>query len=573
MSFRFYRDNYDADHIQNENENIRQLTFRLLDEKNIVSSRIFRPSRNSVKVMFATDEDVNKVMKNSNYFIESGLHPRLSMGLKASRTIFCTGFDNAIFRYTSREMQNHLENQAWEIAGIYFMKKVRAIKIEFLSKHMAEKFLKNVNTNILGITLLQEHKEREVDPIIKQCWECGMINPDHSSKCCPNGPPICLKCGSKEHKFFECSIPRRRDELNNQHKQAQYCASCRVKEDHTTLDYSYCPTRREIIRERARVAREKSKKENEGNERDLNLIKSVFEFSNYKTWPALQTKQQITTSALISMALMDEAVSPGSFQKNLKKGCEDNGLPVIKYTPGKNTAREFFNNLCGVGTSGATVMQGGTHQSGAQTQGQGGAIPRTYYTEEVGGQLGVSKAPQLSKYCRDQLRGGKKARQIHQEWLEGSDHSATDTDKKVNNKDKPYQIRINTKQNTDRTSRNRDGAEGGHAPEILRSVQKSPIDTVGIRSLLDLDDTDVQSSLDSEVNINISHLPDSYYNITDIQDVGEWDDMEDGHSETDYSIMQTQSQLLDDAVNQLKLGNKEAAFGLFREYGKMGKKM
>ena len=260
------------------------------------------------------------------------------------------------------------------------------------------------------------------------------------------------------------------------------------------------------------------------------------------------------------------------FSEKLEKGCEYNGLPVIKYTPGKNTAREFFNNLCGVGTSGATVMQGGTHQSGAQTQGQGGAIPRTYYTEEVGGQLGVSKAPQLSKYCRDQLRGGKKARQIHQEWLEGSDHSATDTDKKVNNKDKPYQIRINTKQNTDRTSQNRDGAEGGHAPEILRSVQKSPIDTVGIRSLLDLDDTDVQSSLDSEVNINISHLPDSYYNITDIQDAGEWDDMEDGHSETDYSITQTQSQLFDDAVNQLKLGNKEAAFGLFREYGKMGKK-
>ena len=273
------------------------------------------------------------------------------------------------------------------------------------------------------------------------------------------------------------------------------------------------------------------------------------------------------------MALMDEAVSPGSFQKDLKKGCEDNGLPVIKYTPGKNTAREFFNNLCGVGTSGATVMQGGTHQSGAQTQGQGGAIPRTYYTEEVGGQLGVSKAPHLSKYCRDQLRGGNKARQIHQEWLEGSDHSATDTDKKVNNKDKPYQIRINTKQNTDRTSQNRDGAEGGHAPEILRSVQKSPIDTVGIRSLLDLDDTDVQSSLDSEVNINISHLPDSYYNITAIQDAGEWDDMEDGHSETDYNMTQTQSQLFDDAVNQLKLGNKEAFFGLFREYGKMAKKL
>ena len=170
------------------------------------------------------------------------------------------------------------------------------------------------------------------------------------------------------------------------------------------------------------------------------------------------------------------------------------------------------------------------------------------------------------------MRGGRKARQMHQEWLENSDHSVTETDKIVNNKDIPYQIRINTKQNTDRTSQNRDGAEGEHAPEILRSAQNSSCDTVGIRSHLNLDDTDTDSSLDPEVNINISHLPDSYYNITAIQDAGEWDDMEDGHSETDYSITQTQSQLFDDAVNQLKLGNKEAAFGLFREYGKMGKK-
>ena len=107
--------------------------------------------------------------------------------------------------------------------------------------------------------------------------------------------------------------------MNSQQKQAQYCVPCRVRGDHTSLDHTYCPTRREIIRERARVAREKTKIENEGNERDLNLIKSVFEYSNYNTWPALQTKQQLTTSVLIKLALIDEAVNPGSFQKKLEK--------------------------------------------------------------------------------------------------------------------------------------------------------------------------------------------------------------------------------------------------------------
>ena len=97
ISFRFYRDNYNTDVVQNENESIRQLIFRLLDDKGIASSRIYRPSRNSIKIIFPTDEEVNKVMKNANYFIESGFHPRLSMGLKVSRTIFCIGFDNAFF--------------------------------------------------------------------------------------------------------------------------------------------------------------------------------------------------------------------------------------------------------------------------------------------------------------------------------------------------------------------------------------------------------------------------------------------------------------------------------------------
>ena len=258
ISFRFNRDNYNTDAILNENESINQLIFSLLDEKGIKSSRIYRPSRNSIKIMFPTDEEVNKVMKNSKHFTESGLHPRLSMGLKASRTIFCMGFDNALFRYTSKDMQDHLENQAWEIAGIHFMNRVRALKIEFQSKSMAEKFLKNVNTNILGIKLLQEHKEREIDPTIAQCWECGMLDPGHSSKCCPNGPPICLKCGSREHRFFDCSIPRWREEMNSQHKQAQYCVPCRSRGDHTSLDHTYCSTRREIIRERARIAREKT---------------------------------------------------------------------------------------------------------------------------------------------------------------------------------------------------------------------------------------------------------------------------------------------------------------------------
>ena len=88
---------------------------------------------------------------------------------------------------------------------------------------------------------------------------------------------------------------------------------------------------------------------------------------------------------------------------------------------------------------------------------------------------------------------------------------------------------------------------------------------MGIRSLLNLDDTDIKNSLDPEVNV--THLPDSFYNITGIDDAGEWCDMEDKHSETDCSITRTQSQLLDDAVDQFEQGNKESALGILRKAG------
>ena len=56
---------------------------------------------------------------------------------------------------------------------------------------------------------------------------------------------------------------------------------------------------------------------------------------------------------------LDEAVNPGTFQTNLAKGCEANGLPTLKYSLGQNTARLFFNTICGVGMQSGLLAQGG----------------------------------------------------------------------------------------------------------------------------------------------------------------------------------------------------------------------
>ena len=53
------------------------------------------------------------------------------------------------------------------------------------------------------------------------------------------------------------------------------------------MDHSACPTKREIIRERAREARTQRNKETDMNKRDVELITRVFYFANIEAWPKI----------------------------------------------------------------------------------------------------------------------------------------------------------------------------------------------------------------------------------------------------------------------------------------------
>ena len=107
-----------------------------------------------------------------------------------------------------------------------------SFKIQFKSTLQATKFIGNTNTGIGGIKLMQQHKEKEIDPTIHQCWGCGILNPQHNSFNCP-GPQICLKCGSLEHKFFDCRIPREYNNMTAEHLEMRYCSVCKTRGDHT----------------------------------------------------------------------------------------------------------------------------------------------------------------------------------------------------------------------------------------------------------------------------------------------------------------------------------------------------
>ena len=93
----------------------------------------------------------------------------------------------------------------------------RSFKVEFKTREQASKFINSTNTSIGGIILKPEHKEMEVDPTVRQCWVCGRIANHGSNEC--SDTQRCLKCGDRGHKFFECRIPRKQEDMSDKEKQ------------------------------------------------------------------------------------------------------------------------------------------------------------------------------------------------------------------------------------------------------------------------------------------------------------------------------------------------------------------
>ena len=214
----------------------------LLEDRQISTIRIYAPSRNSIKVLFHSENELNKVFIFKEYFEQKGFHPKLSQALKASRTIFCSGFDPVLLQTYSKEyIEEYLENKGWKLVDIYVFKNKTTFKLEFESKEMAYNFLNNTNTEVGGIKLLQNHKEIEVDRTINQCWGCGLINTDHSSQNC-SGQQSCLKCGDTNHQFFTCPIPKKFNDMTKDQREARYCIPCRNRGNHTTL-VLFCPNK------------------------------------------------------------------------------------------------------------------------------------------------------------------------------------------------------------------------------------------------------------------------------------------------------------------------------------------
>ena len=348
LSFKIDRNKYTGN-VEAVNKKINQDLVNVTNTHRIELLRIYLPSRDSVKALFPDEKNLNKALNKSTVLKSAGFEPRLSMALKAARTVYCYNLDNTLLNtYTQQDIKENLIQAEWKVKDVYIMNSKKTFKIEMETTAEAKKFINSKRTAIGSILIHQESKEVEVDPTIPQCWECGRLNPQHTSNLCPENKR-CIKCGNRSHQFFGCPIPRDFERMSEQDKENRYCIPCETRGNHTSLDHKQCPEKRRLVQEKINAARDKRKTEESEDKRDTNLIQKTLEMANSNAWPALQDsqEQQHKTSTIVLLALLDEAHIPGTFQRKLTNELKKNGLPEVKYEPEPGTATYMAKLMAG----------------------------------------------------------------------------------------------------------------------------------------------------------------------------------------------------------------------------------
>ena len=348
LSFKIDRNKYTGN-VEAVNRKINQDLVNVTNAQRIELLRIYQPSRDSIKALFPDEKNLNKALNKSTILKAAGFEPRLSMALKASRTVYCYNLDDTLLNtYTQHDIKENLIQAEWKVKDVYIMNSKKTFKIEMETSEEARKFINSKRTAVGHILIHRESKEVEVDPTIPQCWECGRLNPQHTSNLCPENKR-CIKCGNHSHQFFSCPMPKDFDRMSEHDKQNRYCIPCETRGNHTSLDHRQCPEKRRLVQEKIKAARDKRKNEESEDKRDTNLIQKTLEMASSNAWPALQNsqEQQHKTSTIVLMALLDEAHIPGSFQRKFSTELKKNGLPEVKYEPEPGTATFMAKLMAG----------------------------------------------------------------------------------------------------------------------------------------------------------------------------------------------------------------------------------
>ena len=212
------------------------------------------------------------------------------------------------------------------------------------NKTEVNRFLEMDTVKIGNVQILKKQIDREVNPIIPQCWGCGKIEAGHNKENCRH--KVCMKCKSPNHEFPQCDIPKDQNEMTPRQKEKLFCVPCNKQGEHSSLDHRACPTKRKIVQERIKESRKQREEEDAKLQKEKQTMKKAFEFISNEFPQLPQRNSNITTATIITLALLEEAVSPGCFQEKLDKACEENEINKVIYKPDQKTANAVFNAIC-----------------------------------------------------------------------------------------------------------------------------------------------------------------------------------------------------------------------------------
>ena len=102
LIFKFRRDEYTNRTRQENDENIKLNLQQILNEMAITATHMYKPSMDSIKVIFPTDSEIDKVIANEEAFKNKNFEPKMSLSLKACRTIFVLTLTKLYCKYMTK---------------------------------------------------------------------------------------------------------------------------------------------------------------------------------------------------------------------------------------------------------------------------------------------------------------------------------------------------------------------------------------------------------------------------------------------------------------------------------------
>ena len=260
------------------------------------------------------DSDLDRLFNSvtDRYLENNGFTPIIPPELKAIRSVIIFNVDNHIYNREEVEMIDEIMDKnaytTTKITDLMKIPRTKMIKITFTKTDIARKATE-CGLRMFSMSLPPHQIVQDNYIELKSCMKCYKIE-EHSTPDCPMPKEyrICSECAESGHTWKECTNPSKK------------CINC--DGEHRTLAMK-CPKRKEALKQKRRLAKERSTYSN--------VAKSTI----YTKPPHIPEFPTISANALqlsydcFMYAHIMNAGKPGTFQEELNKIRKANNLPTL----------------------------------------------------------------------------------------------------------------------------------------------------------------------------------------------------------------------------------------------------